>query len=245
MRLLILALALALGTMAASAAEIRGTVTYRERMALPPGAHLEIDLLDVSRADAAAERVTGATFAISHQVPIGFALPYDPAVIDARHRYALTARILIGDELVFRSQGTAPVLTQGAGETIDIVVHRAAAPTATAPGEAALLATWIADEIAGNAVAAGVTSSLTLEAGGKAHGTGGCNSFAGGWKLDGPALALGPMGATMMACPPPVSAQETAFFQALEATRGFRIEAGRLVLLDADGTALARLRRQP
>jgi len=34
---------------------VRGTATYRERMALPPGAVLEATLEDVSRADAAAE----------------------------------------------------------------------------------------------------------------------------------------------------------------------------------------------
>ena len=78
MRALLLAAALLTAATAAGAAEIRGTVTYRERMALPPDARLEVDLLDVSRADAAAERVTGATYAITHQVPIGFLLPTTP-----------------------------------------------------------------------------------------------------------------------------------------------------------------------
>jgi putative lipoprotein len=235
MRALLLAAAFLAVAAAAHAAEIRGTVTYRERMALPPDARLEVDLLDVSKADAAAERVTGATYAIRHQVPIGFLLPYDPATIDPAHRYALTARILLGEKPMFRSEGTTPVLTQGAGERVDMLLHRAA-EAAELPGA------WIAEEIAGAPVAAGVTSSLTLAADGKAHGTGGCNNFTGGWKRDGAALALGPMGATMMACPAPASDQEAAFFHALDATRGFRIEDGRLVLLDAGGAPLARLR---
>jgi heat shock protein HslJ len=48
----------------------------------------------------------------------------------------------------------------------------------------------------------------------------------------------------MMACPPPASDQEAAFFRALDVTRGFRIEEGALVLLDAGGAPLARLQRQ-
>jgi putative lipoprotein len=240
---LLLAAALLAVAAAAGAAEIRGTVTYRERMALPEGARLAVDLLDVSKADVAAERVTGATYAVTHQVPIGFLLPYDPATIDARHRYALSARILVGEELTFRSEGTTPVLTQGAGERVDMLLHRAAAPAAA--GAEALTGRWIAETIGGGTVATGVTSSLTLAADGTAHGTGGCNNFAGGWKLDGAALTLGPMGATMMACPPPASEQEAAFFRAFDATRGFRFEDGVLVLVDAGGAPLVRLQRRP
>ena len=217
-RTLILAAVLTASAMAASAAEIRGTVTYRERMALPPDARLEVDLLDVSRADAPAERVTGATYAIRHQVPIGFLLPYDPATIDPGHRYALAARILPGDELMFRSEGTFPVAIPAAGAPVELLLHRAAAPAA-APGEGVLPADWIAEEIAGVSVADGVVSSLTLAADGAAHGRGGCNDFAGSWRLDGPKLTLGPMGATMMACSSPQSEQEAGFFKAFDATR--------------------------
>ena len=57
-------------------------------------------------------------------------------------------------------------------------------------------------------------------------------------------LRIGPLGATRRACPPPAMAQEAAFFAALEAARGFRVQRGLLVLLDADGRPLARLDRQ-
>jgi putative lipoprotein len=242
MRALLLAALLLAAAGAAAAAEsrgeIRGTATYRERMALPEGARLEVDLLDVSKADAAAARVTGATYAIRHDVPIGFLLPYDPAAIDPAHRYALTARIFAGDALLFRSEGTTPVLTQGAGARVDMLLHRAPAAPAVSPAGG-----WIAEEIAGTPVALRVTSSLTLAADGSAQGKGGCNTFAGGWKQDGMSLALGPMAATMRACPPPASDQEAAFFRVLAATRGFRLDDGRLVLLDARGIPVARLRR--
>ncbi|HEY7473655.1 MAG TPA: YbaY family lipoprotein, partial [Vicinamibacterales bacterium] len=48
---------LALAANAAVAQTIKGTATYRERMALPPGAVFEAALEDVSRADAKAETV--------------------------------------------------------------------------------------------------------------------------------------------------------------------------------------------
>jgi len=48
----------ALGCASASAADtVRGTATYRERIALPPGAVLEVSLQDVSRADAPSEEL--------------------------------------------------------------------------------------------------------------------------------------------------------------------------------------------
>jgi putative lipoprotein len=55
-------------------AMIRGTAAYRERMALPPGAVLEVRLEDVSRADAPAELLASATIVTDRQVPIPFAL---------------------------------------------------------------------------------------------------------------------------------------------------------------------------
>ena len=76
------------------------------------------------------------------------------------------------------------------------------------------------------------------------QGRGGCNSFRGRWTLDGETLTLGPIASTRRACPPPQMQQETRFLAALEATRGFRIEDGRLILLDAAGTPVARLERQ-
>ena len=73
---------------------IAGTVTYRERMALPPGATVQVRLEDVSRADAAADAlrrtVGGGLVAcrFTHVYPDG-AAPY----------YTFVGPTRVGDEL--------------------------------------------------------------------------------------------------------------------------------------------------
>ena len=53
-------------------AVVSGVVTYRERIALTPGASLVVELRDVSLADAAAPLIARQTIANPGQVPINF-----------------------------------------------------------------------------------------------------------------------------------------------------------------------------
>ena len=118
----------AAGGARAEAPAIRGTATYRERMALPPGAVLAVALQDISRADAPAETLAEARIPIARQVPIGFALPYDPARIEPSHSYALRGVIEVDGRVMFRTDTIHPVLTGGAGEDVALRLVRAAAP---------------------------------------------------------------------------------------------------------------------
>lgn len=80
-----------------SASQISGEVTYRERMALPPGSRARVWLEDVSKADTAAVLLAEQSIESAMTVPIPFRLSYDPAVIEPRHRYALRAEIRAAD----------------------------------------------------------------------------------------------------------------------------------------------------
>ena len=71
--------------------------------------------------------------------------------------------------------------------------------------------------------------TLTLEDG-NASGFGGCNTFRGGYEVDGDSIAIGPLAATLMACEEPKMAAEGAYLPALEAADGWAIEDGELVL---------------
>lgn len=102
---------------------VSGTVTYRQRSALPPGAMLSVTIIDVSRADApstviAEQRVPTA----GKQVPIPFDLAYDRAKIQERNRYAVRAEIRDGDRLLFTTDTSVPVITQGNPRNIEITV---------------------------------------------------------------------------------------------------------------------------
>ena len=103
--------------------KVTGTVSYRERIALPPAATIRVQLVDVSRADAPAE-VLGEQLidAAGRQVPFSFEIPYDPARIDERMSYALQARIEDGDRLLFISDQRHPAITRGAPTTVNLLL---------------------------------------------------------------------------------------------------------------------------
>jgi putative lipoprotein len=103
---------------ASSPSVITGTVTYRNRSALPPTAVIEVSLQDISLADAPAKVIsTQKIEAGGKQPPFAYELPYDPAQIDPRHTYSVSARITEGSELIFISDTVYPVLTRGAPMT--------------------------------------------------------------------------------------------------------------------------------
>jgi putative lipoprotein len=109
---------------------IQGTATYRERMALPPGAVLEATLEDVSRADAAAEVIGRARVENPANPPIAFTISYDPSRIDSRHTYAVRARITVAGRPFFITDQHYPVLTGGSGNQADLMLRRAASGAA-------------------------------------------------------------------------------------------------------------------
>jgi putative lipoprotein len=125
-RRLVLASALSATAAHAQGAAVTGTATYRERIALPPGAVLEVELLDVSRQDAPAVRIAAATIPVQGQVPIAFTLPYDPARIEERSNYAVRAVLRVDGQVAFRTDRAFPVLTRGAGRRVELLLVRAA-----------------------------------------------------------------------------------------------------------------------
>jgi putative lipoprotein len=107
----------------AATASVSGTVTYLQRIALPPTAVIQVRLVDVSRADAPAvvlgEQVIQAG---GSQVPFSFEIPYDPARIDPRFSYAIQARIEDGGRLLFINDQHYAVVTRGAPVQLDMVL---------------------------------------------------------------------------------------------------------------------------
>ena len=115
----------------ASVDKVTGTVTYRERIALPPTAVIKVQLVDVSRADAPAivlgEQVTHAA---GNQVPFAFEIQFDPSRIEANYSYAVQARIEEDGKLRFISDQHYAVITGGAPTRVDIVLRAVGASRA-------------------------------------------------------------------------------------------------------------------
>src|SRR5215831_21387563 len=75
-------------------AVLTGTVTYRERIALPPNARVEIRLEDVPQGGATPDEIAARTIAANgKQVPIPFELRYPTRSVDPSHRYTVRASI--------------------------------------------------------------------------------------------------------------------------------------------------------
>lgn len=103
---------------------LTGTVTYRQRIALPTGSVITVELQDVSRADAAATVLATQTITTSGEtVPIAFELVYDPGQIAERFSYAVRAQIHSNGVLRWTSMEQYAVLTHGTPTTgVEVVV---------------------------------------------------------------------------------------------------------------------------
>lgn len=100
--------------------------------------------------------------------------------------------------------------------------------------------TWLAEDIKGGGVIDNAQSTVSIAAGGKMTGSGGCNRMFGTATIAGGALTFGGIGTTRMACAPALMDQEQKFLGALAATRTFRFDGPYLTFYDADGGELVR-----
>ncbi len=228
------------GQAAAEARTISGKVVYRERMMLPPGAVIEIKLLDVSLADAPAKTISETRITDAKASPIPYTLRYDSAQIDPRHTYALHARIQEGDRLLFIST-TRHTVFAGGKDDGEIQVEHVAAQVPPSPSSP--VGRWLAEDIRGGGVIDDLQSVLEISGNGAVSGSGGCNRLHGQATISGASLTFGAIASTRMACPPAVMDQESKFLSALEAVRSFRIDSQqrKLFFLDAAGRPIMRL----
>ena len=84
-----------------ASAKIEGVVVYRERIALPPSAEIEIVFEDVSRPDASATVISTLIMAAKNGPPYAFSIDYNPEQIDSRMTYALRATIRVDGKMKF------------------------------------------------------------------------------------------------------------------------------------------------
>jgi uncharacterized lipoprotein YbaY len=106
---------------------LTGTVTYLQRIALPTGSVIEVQLQDVSKQDVVAEVIASQTITTAGEnVPIPFELSYDPAQIEDQFTYALGVRITIDGQLAWLNTERYAVLTRDAPATgIEVLVRPA------------------------------------------------------------------------------------------------------------------------
>ncbi|USD66135.1 YbaY family lipoprotein [Vibrio sp. SCSIO 43136] len=95
-------------------ATIVGTVSYRERIALPENAKVTVTLQDISLADAPSVEIARTEFdSFGFQSPFAYQLDYDPSKIIENHRYSVSARITVDGQLKFITDTVYSVITDG------------------------------------------------------------------------------------------------------------------------------------
>ncbi|MGE3876302.1 MAG: YbaY family lipoprotein [Parvibaculaceae bacterium] len=218
---------------------LRGQVSYRERIALPPEAVLEVRLVDVSLADAPARGIAVTRVKTRHRLPIPYRLRFDDAKIQRGHTYALEARITVNGRPWFVTATRHAVLTGGPDQT-DIHVELVKSAGATILAAAGR---WRAEAIRNRGVPPDFEAVLDIAADGKVTGSGGCNRISGKATVEGAHMSFGPIISTKMACAPDIMDQEGHFLAALADTRLWRIDETRdkLILVDAKGITVLRL----
>ncbi|MFO1455243.1 MAG: META domain-containing protein [Steroidobacteraceae bacterium] len=112
-------------------AAVAGIATYRERIALTPGATFEAVLEDVGRADAPAGVLGRTRIDAPGQVPVRFAIAYDPARLRDGGSYIVRATIREGDRLAFTTDRIYRPFVDGRPQPLQIVM-RAVSPRAAA-----------------------------------------------------------------------------------------------------------------
>jgi putative lipoprotein len=97
---------------------ISGSVALKDSASVGEGSKLAIKLVDVAQPDIP---VAEKTLDVSGASPFNFSLDLDPGKIDRRRAYTLNA-VLTDGERRFMPALTAPVLTGGAGSTVQITL---------------------------------------------------------------------------------------------------------------------------
>ena len=218
---------------------ISGSITYRERIALPPDAVVEVVLLDVSLMDVAAKKLAGQTIQPTQSVPIPFALSYDPDSIQAGRSYAVRATIRRDANLLFVTDRHYGVLTRGHTEQVDLVLVRSGGGSSPVADASLTNTRWLLRSLGSERLqtAAGqrppFLQFVPADEGNRVHGYSGCNQFNGGYSQGHGRLGFGNLAVTGMACPE--MELEARFLHMLQAVSSFDIQAGWLILSDPGG----------
>lgn len=223
------------GSEGSTMARVEGAVLYRERMLLPPGAEVEIQLQDISKADAMATVLASVHLTPEGGPPYPFAIEYDPVRIDSRMRYALRATISVGDRLMFSSTDYIDAFS---GNPVEVLVRRVAEPVRHS-GPQLQGREWVLQTLLGEAAPLGAGDKplfiefLAQEP--RAGGFSGCNRYSGSYSLEGgseqgSALQFGLMASTMMACAE-TGDLERNYLQMLGRVTAYRLSGDTLSLL--------------
>lgn len=235
---------------------IKGSVNYLQRMALPPHAYLVVQLVDVTKADGPFPVVAEMSAVASGAVPINFDLPVRNNTLKKNHKYALQARISVGDVLWFVSDKRTPINVAHKNTRYEIILGAVSQSAATKEVPAVVIGKeWHVEDIFNKGVIDNSRMTITIETNNdkkeptslpklRVTGSGGCNRYSTSVVIDEQqkTIDFSPPAMTFMACAEALSQQENRFIEMLEKTKSYNFDdVGRLILKDSEGNYIARL----
>lgn len=236
---------------------VHGDVTYLQRIALPPHAYLVVQLVDVTNPNGPFPVVAEVSQRADGSVPIEFELPLEHANINPDHKYALQARIAVGDILWFVSDERTPINPKNQTDHYELVLGMVNQTTTIQKPISTTIAgrEWKVEDMFGAGIIDDSHLTVSVEAKSeekkadsfpkyRVTGSGGCNHYTTSAFIDNDkdVIAFDPPAMTFMACAEAISQQENRFIEMLAKAKSFMFDdLGRLILKDDSGNYIARL----
>lgn len=223
------------------------TVTFRERIALPPGAQLDVQILEAAQAGQQGGPIASQRFVMT-AVPMTVSLTYDAQVLEDGSQLGLFAAIRGPDGgMIFR--GTRPLESLVGPETVAVDLLLMMLPEAdmnAAVKRRISGVAWTVTEVFDEAWPNDDPATLVIDDEMNVSAFGGCNRFHGQLQPSGRGIAFPDnMAGTMMACPDEVQAQERRFLAALAHVSDYVRYGSGLVMMDAEGRAVLHFVETP
>ncbi len=223
----------------AETAVLTGTVSYRERIALPGGSRIEVEIRDVSRADAPAETIASTVIITEGEnVPIPFTIEYAPEKINPSMTYSVFARIFMGEDLRWITSDHVSFLEEGVPvQNVELVLTAARTSAPTTPSAPVAPATLDGKNyrlVSFNGVSVPQNENYTLSFGQGTISAKFCNNMSGSYIVSGVTIKASPLISTLMYCASPsgLMNMETAFGTMLDSGATF-VAAGNTLMISA------------
>lgn len=225
---------------------VTGDVIYRERIAMPEGAVVKVQVADVSKQDAPADVIGEQVIENPGNVPVKFSVSYDASKIQPQATYAVSARIEVNGKLEWISTTRIPVITNGAPTSgVTVLVQRVGDSANTASSDDAakklMSGVWAWQ---GSTYKDGTKSTPSnpsqytaqFNPDGNVGVKADCNAGGGPYQVDGNKLTIGNMISTLALCPEGSLGGE--FMRDLQNAATFAFDGDNLVITmkDDDGT---------
>ena len=126
---------------------ITGTITYRDRTALPRDAVATVELREVLRPDLRPVTIARQTISPATRSPIQFSMDYDPSEINARRTYVIDATISAGGRQIYAMRQSASIFNGRPSTNVQLLVESTATggPAMNRNEQLAQITQWFRD----------------------------------------------------------------------------------------------------